>query len=287
MNTATVRCHRSAAQKGKALSFTKLIGATKSYFRTILLFSLALFFTQCSQGQNKITNRWVAAGELNKGKIVPTKKIREYEFLKNNKLNIYEEGNLTGSGTYTLAPNAKSVLIKNGNQSGSLGITKLTATELIMVFDRRDTVVFHPAGSAAAKQSQLKGASYDKFIIDWMALTNLYNNRSDMIASVVRNDQNSKERNEIFAKIDSTQKELRSFGSSWTNLSKERYKKYDDLQAKFTKEIDILVEFLHRNPDMPEAQSLKVRESARQGLEKEIEKARTQFIKTFNAYNGL
>ena len=287
MNTAAVRCPLTAVHTDNGLSFSvpELI---KKYFRTISLLSLVLFFAQCSQGQNKIINRWLAAGELRKGKIVPTKKIREYEFLKNNKLNIYEEGNLTGSGTYTLATNGKSVLIKDGNQSGSIGITKLTATELIMVFDRRDTVVFYPAGSAAAKQSHLKGVSYEKVIKDWFVLNNLYDNRSDMVQGIVRNGQNSKiHDNEIFAKIDSTQKELKSTGLNWSNLSKEKYKQYDALQAKFAKEIDILVDFLKRNPESQEAQNLKVRESARLGLEKEIETARSQFIQTFNAYNGF
>ncbi len=129
-----------------------------------------------------ILRRWQVVGSKKGPYIKYKNKLVEFEFLSGGKFNAYENEIIRASGTYVLATDKKSVLMKDGGQSGPMKILKLAADQCIFLIDR-DTMICYPANSASAKAALAKQALVEKSVRDWY---NYYN----AVKSVAREQQN-------------------------------------------------------------------------------------------------
>jgi len=252
-----------------------------------------LCLAACTNGQNKLVNRWTAAGHLRHGKLVPeNNKGRGYEFLKNGTFNVYKDGMIEGSGTYVMASDSKSVLLKDGNQSGSLKIMKLTSTELVMIFNPgRDTIVFYPSGSTNAKQAQAKTEAYHKAKKDWSSLLAEYHRRNDVIENIILslNAGQTKE-NSVLLFITDFIKYAEELEVDFNRLTKDEYEMIlrfqDDLSERERKEsIQEYIKLRYPRSDPPSSYAERVTQIL--ALEKNIETLKRNFIKSFNTYISL
>lgn len=159
-----------------------------------LLISLSVCnLTSCGQSnQSKLTNKWLIVGTLENGVVKPEGgKKKEYEFLKGNKVNIYENGAIEGTGTYTFASDQKSVLLKIEDESLSLKIIKLTANELRWVINMshlsKDTFVSYPSNSTLAKSmaGKVNAEAWNEIAKAWNKVNIEYQRRSDLVANLV------------------------------------------------------------------------------------------------------
>lgn len=141
-----------------------------------------------------ITKRWQVAG-LKEGPYIEHKRrVVEFEFLPGSKFNAYEDGNIQGSGTYVLATDKKSVLLKDGNQSASMKILQLTADQCIFLA-ARDTMICYPANSAPAKAALAKQALIKKSVRDWYgyynAVSSLFSQQRNLIRDLPLSQRNN------------------------------------------------------------------------------------------------
>lgn len=289
MSTTTNKSSFKVGQETNARNFTfKPLSA--GFTNCFLIFSmivtlLMLALTSC--GQNKLVNRWTAAGHYSNGKVeAEDNEGREYEFLKNGTLNIYNNGNVVSTATYTLAADSKTISVKEGRTTGSIKIKKLTASELIMIFSPgKDTIVFYPSGSAASKQSQAKAVSYYDLQSSWNKLLTQYQRRSDLISTLVNMVKPSTDaNNEIFTRLSITRKEIQAFDVNLDKLTKEKFVQYENLQAKFSKDISDFFIFLKKYPSASQMSSDFAAMIPK--IDSNIEKARADFVPSFNAYKG-
>lgn len=256
-----------------------------------LIVSNIAILTLSACGQSSIVKRWQAAGRLKNGHVVPQEnEIREYEFLKDGTFNAYENGAIAGSGTYVLAGDKKSVLLKDGNQSGSLKIQKLTASELIMIFEGgRDTIAFYPSGSAQAVKAIKSAEAYDQAKKAWFELSTNYEKRKNLIENMTMiakhyRDVDMDTNNEIFARLEATRKEINAIPVNKLP-SKEEFERYDSLQAAYSNVFADFLEFLKNYPAIMETHAYKDFTAMMPGTEARIEKSKTAFVAAFKAYN--
>lgn len=286
MNRTTIKAFFKRAQKTRVIY---------SLLTALLLLSLA------SCGQNKIVNRWVPAGSLNKGILeVKTNHGKAVEFLQNGTFNIYDEGNIEGSGTYKMASDSRSILVKDGRQSGTFKIIKLTSSELIMISTQAyDTIVYYPSGSSASKEAETKAINYNTLQKNWGNLAVACERRRNYVANQVRRAETLVDRNdEIFTRLSATQNEIDAYRFDIRIPSKEGFTNYMALQNKFSKDIADFTAFLKKNPKVDEmvnhnympppigADPNKKDDDPLLICEKNIAKSKSEFITAFNKYHG-
>lgn len=128
-----------------------------------IYFSFLWFFASCSSSPEKaIVKRWKTidvngsgredfierqAKAKAEGKDSPS---RDLEFQESGEFHAYDEqGILAGQGTYTMAPDGKSLLVheKNGSHSAAVQIVELNSSKLSIVAPDifgRDTIIMTP-----------------------------------------------------------------------------------------------------------------------------------------------
>lgn len=260
---------------------------TKTYLIPLLISFLLLALTSC--GQNKLVNRWTAAGHLFRGKLEAEHNDgREFEFLKNGTLKIYEHGKVNSTATYTMAADAKSIEVAEGRQSGTIKIMKLTTGELILIFNNGgDTILFYPSGSAASKQAQSSAEGYSQLQVRMNDFYLAYRRRLEVISNLrgmylaLGNTKN-----EIIASLKTTEAEIEAFWFDARIPSKDGYIQYITLQEKYSKDIPRFLEALKKDSKMMETETYKVGMQSLQLYEKDIEKFKAEFITAFNKYHG-
>ncbi len=155
-----------------------------------------------------ILKRWQVAGSK-KGSFISYKEKRlEFEFLPGAQFNAYENETIRASGTYVLATDKKSVLLKDGAHSAPMKILRLVTDLCVFVIDR-DTMVCYPANSATAKVALVKRALVNESGRDWYTYSNAARNLASQQRNLLYSIQNTPlSQSADFQKIDAKAREM-------------------------------------------------------------------------------
>lgn len=256
----------------------------------MILSIVAMALSGCGQSSS-IVKRWQAAGRLENGNIVPHRnEIQEYEFLKDGTFNFYIDGSIKESGTYVMAGDKKSFLLKDeGRRNQTITIVKLTANELDIIPERNDTIICYVSGSSLSEKARKKAENYSALQKHWYSLETEYQRRYDLLSNLIMTakynpDAGIDTDNEIFARMEAARNEISTIRIN-TIPSKEEFEKYETLQAKYSRVIADFLELLKRDSKIVESQIYKDFTTQLSGVEKKIEESKADFIASFNAYH--
>lgn len=239
----------------------------------------------CSQ--NNIVNRWLVAGQLKAGKINPiNKKNREYEFLNGGKFNIYENGTLKENGSYSMASDKKSMLLKIDNESVSLKIVKLTKNEFNFIVDipisRNDTLVSYASNSPMAKSivEQANDKAWNDVANSWSVVKTENQRRSDIAANLIETLKSNKDFDQsLIESLVTARSKASNIDIRPEDLTAQSVKRYQSAQIEIRTAIRKAISKVAEHPELKKSETLRQ-------LEIQIESADNRILIAMNDYNS-
>jgi hypothetical protein len=121
-------------------------------FDKLIAYSIAFFIVSCgTDPQEAIVDHWVIDLEAVNEEIRNHGRIGAYEFKEDGTMNVYNDGRIMASATYTMATDGKSFVINSPTGEGvmSFQIVSLSPRSLVLIPIERnraskDTLYFKP-----------------------------------------------------------------------------------------------------------------------------------------------
>lgn len=214
-----------------------------------MMMGAIMALASCSSGQVTIAKRWQTAARLIHGKISQYQvKSQEYDFSSAGKFTVSEDGAIAQSGTYVLAPDKKSVLLKDGDRSVTVRIARLTANELQMVieslFSGRDTLVLYPSASAAGRKAKQRIIDYNAVRQRWAGMKHSdFRMAQDMMVAIqdLKGKESTKKE---FSDCLGYEKEIQQYNRGDDFPDEESVKEYSVLQNKLYACMSWLIDYI-------------------------------------------
>jgi hypothetical protein len=264
---------------------SQLFSITRNGKLWFLTVSILMTFTLTSCGQSNLYKRWQLAGRIVNGKKDMKIASQEYEFFSSGKFNHYAGGSIIHTGTYTLASDKKSLLLKDGYRDIPMKITKLTASELDLQLGN-DTVICYPSSSASGAKAQQKGDAYKTASLDWLDVIynyDMYHTLGNGVVFDIEQTEHKKD-NEICTRYTALVEQAQPYLKGGVgNLTQETFKDFLSLEEKISKALAMLSAYIkEKHPDMPAGYPYDESKRYSVVLEEKITKSESR-IKTTNA----
>jgi len=255
-------------------------------FMSLLGCALAFALSACGQNSG-IVNRWSVAGEMLKGQLIPLFKSKDYEFLKGGTFNAYENGAFVSSGTYAVASDKKSVLIKDGRREQTMQILSQKGSQLTVVFStmKRDTLICHAYGTPAQKTAQQKAVAYNEARLAWNALYVGYSRMNDHVWNFLMINGEGDKQSEAFKKFNAASKEFQQVRCPMDYLFKKDIETCRAAQTTLAIALEDVFVYMKNSPTISASAQYAGFLTSKARLEKDIATATTDFNRSWGIYS--